>query len=91
MDYWLPFNEFNAGRFNSYNGVCLIEDEEEDYKDDINIKNKIPNKNSFYKENSVKSVINFKTINLNSKNKKNRIYKCDKQIKINKWTNNCKI
>ena len=49
------------------------DEEEEDYNDDINIKNKISNKNSFYKENSVKSVINFKTINLNSKNKKNRI------------------
>lgn len=31
VDYWLPFNEFNAGKFNPYNGVCLIEDEEEDY------------------------------------------------------------
>lgn len=31
VDYWLPFNEFNAGRFNAYNGVCLIEDEEENY------------------------------------------------------------
>lgn len=30
VDYWLPFNEFNAGRFNPYNGVCLIEDEEGD-------------------------------------------------------------
>ncbi len=31
VDYWLPFNEFNAGRFNPYNGVCLVEDEEKDY------------------------------------------------------------
>lgn len=31
VDYWLPFNEFNAGRFNPYNGVCLIKDEEADY------------------------------------------------------------
>ena len=30
VDYWLPFNEFNAGKFNPYNGVCLIEDQEED-------------------------------------------------------------
>lgn len=35
VDYWLPFNEFNAGRFNPYNGVCLIEDEEEDYDNAI--------------------------------------------------------
>ena len=26
VDYWLPFNEFNAGKFNPYNGVCLIEE-----------------------------------------------------------------
>lgn len=25
VDYWLPFNEINAGRFNPYNGVCLVE------------------------------------------------------------------
>lgn len=31
VDYWLPFNEFNAGRFNPFNGVCLVEDQEEDY------------------------------------------------------------
>lgn len=35
VDYWLPFNEFNAGRFNPYNGVCLIKDEEEDYDNAI--------------------------------------------------------
>lgn len=28
VDFWLPFNEINAGRFNPYNGVCLVEDEE---------------------------------------------------------------
>lgn len=30
VDYWLPFNEINAGKFNPYNGVCLVEDEEKD-------------------------------------------------------------
>lgn len=35
VDYWLPFNELNAGKFNPYNGVCLIEDEEEDYESTI--------------------------------------------------------
>lgn len=35
VDYWLPFNEFNAGRFNPYNGVCLIQDEEENYDNAI--------------------------------------------------------
>lgn len=35
VDYWLPFNEFNAGRFNPYNGVCLVEDAEEDYDNAI--------------------------------------------------------
>lgn len=32
VDYWLPFNEINAGRFNPYNGVCLVEDQEEHYE-----------------------------------------------------------
>lgn len=27
VDYWLPFNEINAGRFNPYNGVCVTEDD----------------------------------------------------------------
>lgn len=27
VDYWLPFNEINAGRFNPYNGVCVVEDD----------------------------------------------------------------
>ncbi len=31
VDYWLPFNEMNAGRFNPYNGVALIKDQEENY------------------------------------------------------------
>lgn len=31
----LPFNEFNAGRFNPYNGVCLIEDQEENFPNAI--------------------------------------------------------
>lgn len=30
VDYWLPFNEFNAGRFAPWDGVCLIQDEEKD-------------------------------------------------------------
>ena len=29
VDYWLPFNEINAGKFNPYNGACLIEDQED--------------------------------------------------------------
>lgn len=28
VDYWLPFNEFNAGRFSPWDGVCLVADEE---------------------------------------------------------------
>lgn len=32
VDFWLPFNEFNAGRFSPWDGVCLIKDVEgEDY------------------------------------------------------------
>ena len=31
VDYWLPFNEINAGRFNPYNGVALIKDREPNY------------------------------------------------------------
>ena len=26
VDYWLPFNEINCGRFNTYNWVCLFQD-----------------------------------------------------------------
>lgn len=29
VDFWLPFNEFNAGRFAPWDGVCLIPDQEE--------------------------------------------------------------
>jgi len=32
VDYWLPFNEINCSRFNTYNGCCLIKDQEEDYE-----------------------------------------------------------
>lgn len=35
VDYWLPFNEINAGKFNPYNGVCLIKDQEENYEQAI--------------------------------------------------------
>lgn len=35
VDYWLPFNEINASRFNPYNGCCLIKDMEENYEDSI--------------------------------------------------------
>ena len=30
VDYWLPFNEINAGKFAPWDGVCLIKDEEDD-------------------------------------------------------------
>ena len=32
VDYWLPFNEINAGKFNPYNGVGLIKEQEEHYE-----------------------------------------------------------
>ena len=35
VDYWLPFNEINAGRFNPYNGVGLIKDREEHYDQSV--------------------------------------------------------
>lgn len=35
VDFWLPFNEMNAGRFNPYNGVALIKDREEDYDQSV--------------------------------------------------------
>lgn len=35
VDYWLPFNEINAGRFNPYNGVALIKDREENYDQSV--------------------------------------------------------
>lgn len=28
VDFWLPFNEFNAARFSPWDGVCLVKDEE---------------------------------------------------------------
>lgn len=31
VDYWLPFNEINAGYFSPYNGVGLIKPEDENY------------------------------------------------------------
>jgi 6-phospho-beta-glucosidase len=31
VDFWLPFNEINANRFNPYNGCSLIRDAEPDY------------------------------------------------------------
>ena len=35
VDYWLPFNEINAGRFNPYNGVALIKDQEENFDQSV--------------------------------------------------------
>lgn len=35
VDYWLPFDEINAGKFNPYNGVCLIEDRTPNYEQAI--------------------------------------------------------
>lgn len=35
VDYWLPFNEFNAGRFAPWDGVCLIQDVEENMNQSI--------------------------------------------------------
>jgi 6-phospho-beta-glucosidase len=35
VDYWLPFNEFNAGKFNPYNGVCILEDDEDNTQETI--------------------------------------------------------
>ncbi|NBI89141.1 glycosyl hydrolase family protein [Lachnospiraceae bacterium] len=35
VDYWLPFNEMNAGRFNPYNGVALIKEREENYDQSV--------------------------------------------------------
>lgn len=31
VDYWLPFNEINAGYFSPYNGVALIKQDQETY------------------------------------------------------------
>ncbi|WP_440896062.1 glycoside hydrolase family 1 protein [Amphibacillus sp. Q70] len=35
VDYWLPFNEINANRFNPYNGCSIIKDDEPDYLQSI--------------------------------------------------------
>jgi 6-phospho-beta-glucosidase len=35
VDYWLPFNEFNAGKFNPYNGVCIMDDDEDNNQNTI--------------------------------------------------------
>ena len=35
VDYWLPFNEMNAGRFNPYNGVALIKEREQNYDQSV--------------------------------------------------------
>ncbi|MCI1911439.1 MAG: glycoside hydrolase family 1 protein [Schleiferilactobacillus harbinensis] len=36
VDYWLPFNEINAGYFSPYNGVGLVKPEDADYSyDDV--------------------------------------------------------
>lgn len=35
VDYWLPFNEINAGRFSPYTGIGLIPEEEEHYEQSI--------------------------------------------------------
>lgn len=35
VDYWLPFNEINAGRFHPFNGVGLIRDREENWNQSV--------------------------------------------------------
>lgn len=35
VDYWLPFNEINAAKFCPWDGVCLIEDQEENFDQSI--------------------------------------------------------
>ncbi|MBA0215858.1 family 1 glycosylhydrolase [Pectobacterium brasiliense] len=35
VDYWLPFNEINAAKFNPFNGVGLIKDQEDDIESSI--------------------------------------------------------
>lgn len=32
VDFWLPFNEINAAKFNPFNGVGLIKDQEKDFE-----------------------------------------------------------
>ncbi|WP_348620697.1 glycoside hydrolase family 1 protein [Paenibacillus polymyxa] len=35
VDYWLPFNEINAGKFSPYNGVCVVPDGEPELENTI--------------------------------------------------------
>lgn len=35
VDFWLPFNEINANRFNPYNGCAIIKDQEKHYEQSI--------------------------------------------------------
>lgn len=35
VDYWLPFNEFNAAKFSPWDGVCLIPEKREGLDQDI--------------------------------------------------------
>ena len=35
VDYWLPFNEFNAGKFSPWDGVCLVPEKREGLDQDI--------------------------------------------------------
>ncbi|UUX33553.1 family 1 glycosylhydrolase [Fundicoccus culcitae] len=35
VDFWLPFNEINASKFNPYNGASIIKDQEENYEQAI--------------------------------------------------------
>ena len=35
VDYWLPFNEFNAGRFSPWDGVCLFPNDPETTDNEI--------------------------------------------------------
>ena len=68
------------------------EEEEEEDADNNSMKGKIKNENYFNKESPKKSIINFKTINFTSKEKKNNIiYNNDqknKKIDINQAYNN---
>lgn len=34
VDFWLPFDEINAGKFNPYNGICLLEEQSKNYTQD---------------------------------------------------------
>lgn len=35
VDYWIPFNEINSGRFSSYSGIGIIKDQSDDYDSDV--------------------------------------------------------